>query len=634
MGANTATSRESAPHPYLWILTCAGPAGVYFAIAIVALLLYVNPYLAASAEVVGHLCFYLLPIYGAAATAIVVALLATLHRLGFPRARPFARRAFDPVLSAWLLLANLAALAAIYWANFDGCEDVLSPRQRAHLLRASVGLSSALGAGILALVVHWLSPPSRRLLRWLFVFLALAVLVFLFGQRRESLGSPSRRNRIVLDVVAAGTPMTVVAIDGLSLDLLRPLEAKGDLPTFSKLLSEGAAVRLSTVLPCEPIVTWTTVATGKLPHRHGICGNFSFTLPGLTESFHNAPRAVLFRKLRALGILKATPITRADRDALAFWNVIARAGVKVGVANWPATFPAEPIRGAIVSDYVGRPQFQLGQGLSNVTFPERLAPLVLAHRVRSQDVPGALLAELLPKSGAPVPNEAELRAILRDARARDATSRATARLLAARDRPTVLALRFDGLESILRSFLRYHDPQAFGNVSAKERERYGRVVSGYFGLLDDLVGEELDRLPQGGILVVLSASGMVPAPLWERALYRGDAVLSGTRRAGPDGAMLVWGKGIEPGASLTGKRLVDVAPTLLYAQGLPIPRDMDGDPLFELFTDDYKSRTPVSSIASYEAARIGSAASRAQQRPLQATGRTPPPGGGKPSDPR
>jgi arylsulfatase A-like enzyme len=53
------------------------------------------------------------------------------------------------------------------------------------------------------------------------------------------------------------------------------------------------------------------------------------------------------------------------------------------------------------------------------------------------------------------------------------------------------------------------------------------------------------------------------------------------------------GPGIGKGNRVEGARIVDVAPTVLYALGLPIPEDMDGRPLLEIFTEDYQATHPV-----------------------------------------
>jgi arylsulfatase A-like enzyme len=45
--------------------------------------------------------------------------------------------------------------------------------------------------------------------------------------------------------------------------------------------------------------------------------------------------------------------------------------------------------------------------------------------------------------------------------------------------------------------------------------------------------------------------------------------------------------------ALDGAHLIDVAPTILYALGLPVPEDMDGRVLIEVFTQEHLAANPV-----------------------------------------
>ncbi len=68
-------------------------------------------------------------------------------------------------------------------------------------------------------------------------------------------------------------------------------------------------------------------------------------------------------------------------------------------------------------------------------------------------------------------------------------------------------------------------------------------------------------------------------------------VLQGRHR--PLGVLLAAGAGVRPGYRVEGARIVDVAPTLLYSLGLPIPDDLDGRPLVELFDDAFRAAHPL-----------------------------------------
>ncbi len=65
--------------------------------------------------------------------------------------------------------------------------------------------------------------------------------------------------------------------------------------------------------------------------------------------------------------------------------------------------------------------------------------------------------------------------------------------------------------------------------------------------------------------------------------------LSGVHRM--DGIILALGPHIRRNAHIEGAGIIDVAPTVMYALGLPIPNDMDGKPLAGLFEDGHMQQT-------------------------------------------
>jgi len=67
--------------------------------------------------------------------------------------------------------------------------------------------------------------------------------------------------------------------------------------------------------------------------------------------------------------------------------------------------------------------------------------------------------------------------------------------------------------------------------------------------------------------------------------------MSGHHR--PEGIAVLSGQGIKSGAALQDAKITDLAPTILYAMGLPIPSDMDGRVLSEAFAPEYLSAAPI-----------------------------------------
>ena len=71
-----------------------------------------------------------------------------------------------------------------------------------------------------------------------------------------------------------------------------------------------------------------------------------------------------------------------------------------------------------------------------------------------------------------------------------------------------------------------------------------------------------------------------------------------------DGFVLIAGSGVAHSEKPESAQPEDVVPTVLYAAGLPVGRDMDGRVLIGAFTDDQLRRNPLSVVQTYEARQL------------------------------
>lgn len=124
--------------------------------------------------------------------------------------------------------------------------------------------------------------------------------------------------------------VVVLGIDGLDPVAIDLLVREGQLPTFARLRREGASGRLRSSRPMLSSILWTTIATGRPPTDHGI-GHFV----AIDERGEHLPVTSAMRRVRAL------------------WNIASEGGRTVGIVGWWATWPAEAVRGTIVSDHAG-----------------------------------------------------------------------------------------------------------------------------------------------------------------------------------------------------------------------------------------------------------------------------------------
>jgi hypothetical protein len=115
-------------------------------------------------------------------------------------------------------------------------------------------------------------------------------------------------------------------MDPETVDLLM---AEGKMPNFATLRTEGAYGRLMSSKPMLSPIIWTTIATGKPPEQHRI-GHFVAVNEQTGEQL---------------------PVTSQMRKVKALWNILTEAGRRVDVVGWWATWPAERVQGALVSDH-------------------------------------------------------------------------------------------------------------------------------------------------------------------------------------------------------------------------------------------------------------------------------------------
>ncbi len=142
-------------------------------------------------------------------------------------------------------------------------------------------------------------------------------------------------------------------------------------------------------------------------------------------------------------------------------------------------------------------------------------------------------------------------------------------------------------DEVAAEFAKLKDPENGQNVFryAQARER---VLSGpYTELAPDVM-----CLPNTGYLPTEALASFDPLAVAaaHRSLFSRSTLWCGTHS--PYGMVAGSGPGIKEGR-ITGATLDDIAPTILYAMGLPVPRDMDGKVLNAMFDQEHLDANPI-----------------------------------------
>lgn len=414
--------------------------------------------------------------------------------------------------------------------------------------------------------------------------------------------------------IAAAAPSSrvmVIGIDGLDWDRLDPLVAQGRCPNFAKLIRGGYRAPLTTIEPTFSPIIWNTIATGLGWELHGIEGFTQIEIPllergaqSLYTSGGSRPRIPAYCGLRYLlstlvrsHLLHEVPISGDHRRAKAFWNILSDAGVDVGVVRWWATWPAETLRGHVVSD-----NDPLSHQLAKSKLHGDEAALQLEHMTSPNSLALELIPLVDPAIGDPVTSSEALEAVLADPMLADLTEEERARhradpmnlrvfeILRRGDRfstRAALNLWKEKKVSMCAVYLR-----AVDNISHRFWSNTG-VVDHVYEFTDVLLGDLLAEVDESTTVVLVSDHGWCyePGPRFAHP----DA---------PDGVLIVSGPGVAAGALEDGEpkpSVFDIAPTVLALYGLPQDRHQTGHTLVDAFTADSPVRDTPAAIESWGA---------------------------------
>ena len=441
--------------------------------------------------------------------------------------------------------------------------------------------------------------------------------------RRSRTGSfPSRSVMHAEGVPSAGEPRAAVSraweregtlylmgVDGLTLDIIGPMVAQGELPHLARLAREGCWGPLRTARPTNSSSLWTSIATGRRPRDHGIDGFQYFRLLGMTLSRTSLRRMRKFglkylrEALKRLRLLTAHNFDARHVRVPRFWEIVSEAGGRVGVVNWWHTWPVEPVNGFIVSSRLvhWRSVAAVHRALreERLTYPEELLEevrelLVVPDQLTEDDV--------RPFVNLP---EDELRQLVRSP-FRHHDPRAELRFLISADRSCWRVLEyclgaFADLELVAAYFrapdiashcaFQYVPWVQVPGVDEEDRRRYAGLVPQVYRRVDEMVGEVLARMRPEDTLLVCSDHGFA----YDARL--GDC---GHRRGTPPGVLYACGREFQRGRRIESASIHDVAPTVLRLCGLPAARDWAGRCLEELLSEEFRrAHPPLEPIKTY-----------------------------------
>lgn len=395
-------------------------------------------------------------------------------------------------------------------------------------------------------------------------------------------------------------PVVLIGVDGLSWNVLLPLVHEGRVPHLEALMRQGVAGRLATLEPTVSPTIWTTIATGRGPDAHGV-RHFVQTDPESGEQ---------------------VPVTSNVRRVPALWNILSAWERRVGVVGWWVTWPAEPVNGVLVSSYsrpvpaAGLWKGRLYENLPEQTWPRELfadlKPLLEEELERLDESTAAIFPTLARRRGLRVAQlEQSKAAFLAD---RVFTATAVAVLERQAEPFDFFAVYLNGVDVVGHRFWKFYRPQDFQyEIPEPAVQTFGPIIPDYVAEVDRLVGRILAAAQQqGGTVLVVSDHGMHAAAGAVKDPKKG---MSGHHTDAPDGVLLAagplirraGGEGDGAGRPLPTAEedlprvgtVFDVAPTVLYLQGVPLSEELEGRVMERLLLPGLLDRHPPAATGPY-----------------------------------
>jgi hypothetical protein len=521
--------------PIPWAYLKRVLAGAIFGLYMAHLLYFLNPQvditplrLATVTIVYGAICGLL---FGSALWALRVLRVRVIGRPEGFRTHGFGFVVFAAFISSF-----------IYWLHLTAVQIYL-PRGAVRILSKATNAITLTAFLLLALWVIERN-ADRRLSRAIFVTGVVLIAfssVFLY-QRRESYRT-DRKNVVVATIgaVAGHRPVILVAIRNLPYDWIVTMNGEGLLPAFEQLARRAYFTRLEPFPTTSSKSLWASLATGKLPYRHGVTGRFSYRTPlNRDEPFLLLPSGVGFR---AWGLIP--PVTRISAPlpaghALPLWSLFQRLQLGANVSAWPA-----------------------------VKTP---APRVIPNDQRF--------------NGTGKAREAILQSLASDTAA-----------AAAIDNRALNVVALEGFEKAQRAL------HIFANELPPRTSMKGEALRAYAQQLDRIVAAIAREHPDH-LIVFCSPTAVVPPQLPANVYALAMSMIARDDPGADDGFVLVTGPGTAPRDNPPPAYAVDIVPTILFAAGLPVGRDMDGRVLTEAFDEETLRASVLSAIQTYEAERV------------------------------
>lgn len=342
--------------------------------------------------------------------------------------------------------------------------------------------------------------------------------------------------------------------------LIGPTLDAGHLPHLDAFISRGSVGNLAALAPMRSPVSTLSLAAGGSAEIHGVYGPVKA----------HVERGV------------ALPIYSSDVAAPCLWDHVAAASKKAFAVGWPASYPAAQTGASIITDVfaISRgPTFDDWALDAQSISPDLPHELLTDLRLHSSEVTAQMLLPFVETADRIDIETDERLGIIAGVLARTSTLHAAGTWIAETQDWDCLALHFDFVERLTTAFLHYMPPQ-MPHITDTDFSIYQAVVEGSYRFFDMLLQRYVELVGPDCTIMIASDHGYYIGGMRQPPVQRHTWVPAMLR---PLGIIAAAGPGIKEDELVFGPRQIDLTPTILGILGIPIPANMEGNAIADIF---------------------------------------------------
>ncbi|MDB6038106.1 MAG: type phosphodiesterase/nucleotide pyrophosphatase [Verrucomicrobiales bacterium] len=370
-------------------------------------------------------------------------------------------------------------------------------------------------------------------------------------------------------MIGPSKKLLLIGWDAADWRLINPLLDEGKLPNLRRLVEGGTIGNIATIEPMLSPMLWTSIATGKRAHKHGVLG---------------------FSEIDPISAA-VRPVTTLSRKTRAIWNILTLKEKRCNVIGWWPSHPAEPINGVMVSNEFQSAPPELDETWPlprDSVYPERLRGPIADLRLHPRELSHEHIGPFVPRWQEIDRAQDQRIDVIGKILAECSSVHAVATAVMQLEPWEFMGIYYNAIDAFCHHFMPFHPPHCPG-VPEKDFELYRNVVTAAYRYHDLMLGTLMELAGEETAILLVSDHGFHSDDARKRVLPEEPAAIANDHRR--FGIFAMRGSGIKKDERIYGASILDVAPTILHYFGLPFGRDMDGKPLLGLFERPSKAES-------------------------------------------